>query len=99
MGKRLEVSVPVLLDAASRTDLAIDMASDDLAVVTRDLSAGKACWPGSAGDAYSALLTAWEAADAALSAEIKDLARKLQASAREYAEADARTEANVRGIG
>ncbi|OZC83670.1 hypothetical protein CH254_22330 [Rhodococcus sp. 06-412-2C] len=99
MGDRLDVSVAVLLDAAGRTDLAIEMASDDLAVVARDMSAGTACWPGAAGEAFSALLSAWEAADATLSTDVKDLARKLQASARDYAEAEARTEAQIRGTG
>ncbi|WP_179278195.1 WXG100 family type VII secretion target [Rhodococcus sp. 15-649-2-2] len=99
MGDRLEVGVAVLLDVASRTDLAIEMASDDLAVVAHDMSAGAACWPGAAGEAFSALLSAWDAADATLSTDVKDLARKLQASAREYAEAEARTEAQIRGTG
>ncbi|MDI9894249.1 WXG100 family type VII secretion target [Rhodococcus sp. IEGM 1381] len=99
MGDRLEVGVAVLLDAAARTDLAIEMASDDLAVVARGMSASTACWPGAAGAAFSALLSAWEAADSTLSTDVKDLARKLQASAREYAEAEARTEAQIRGIG
>ena len=99
MGDRLDVSVPVLLDAAGRTDLAIEMASDDLAVVARDMSAGTACWSGAAGEAFSALLSAWDAADSALSTDVKDLARKLQASAQEYAEAEARTEAAIRGTG
>lgn len=99
MGDRLGVSVPVLLDAAGRTDLAIDMALEDLAVVARDLSAGGSCWPGTAGVAYSSLLTAWESADSALVTDVKNLARALQASAREYAETDARTAAEIRGVG
>ncbi|WP_128644513.1 WXG100 family type VII secretion target [Rhodococcus sp. BS-15] len=99
MGDRLEVSVAVLLDAAGRTDLAIEMASEDLAVVARDLSAGTACWPGAARAVFSALMSAWDAADSTLSADVKDLARQLQASAREYAEADARTDAAIRGTG
>lgn len=99
MGDRLEVVVAALVDAAGRTDLAIEMASDDLAVVARDMSAGTACWPGAAGAAFSALTSAWDTADSTLSTEVKDLARKLQASARDYAEAEARTEAQIRGTG
>ncbi|CAB4925227.1 unannotated protein [freshwater metagenome] len=99
MGDRLEVSVAVLLDAAGRTDLAIERASEDLVVVARDLSTATACWPGAAGAAYSTLLSGWEAADSTLSTDVKDLARKLQASARDYAEAEARTEARIRGTG
>ncbi|QII08092.1 hypothetical protein BH93_24305 [Rhodococcoides fascians A25f] len=75
------------------------MASDDLAVVARELPAGAVCWPGAAGEAFSSLLSAWEAADSTLSTDVKDLARKLQASARDYAEAEARTEAQIRGTG
>lgn len=99
MGDRLDVDVALLLDAAGRTDLAIEMASEDLAVVARNMSTGAACWPGAAGTAHSALMAAWDTADSTLSTEVKDLARKLQAAARDYAEAESRTEAQIRGTG
>lgn len=99
MGERLEVSVSVLLDAAASVDVAIEMASDDMTVVARGLSDGRTGWTDSAQTAYAALLSAWESSDSALTNQVKELARQLQTSAGEYAEAERRAAEKIQSLG
>lgn len=91
MGERVEVSVPVLLDAAGRTAIAAELASADMAALRRGLVDARAGWPGATATAYSNLLAAWESAEVAILNKAEKLSEKLQVGAAEYAETERRS--------